>query len=63
MKQVDQLQEELSQTKVKYHEIKQSKIDQTAELDCVRVGHKDEVSRLLMKPGKKKKQTERIKII
>ena len=36
-KQVDQLQEELSEMKVKYEEIKQSKIDLIAEL-------KDEVS-------------------
>ena len=46
-KQVDQLQEELLRMKVKYEEIKQSKIDQIAK-------HKDEVCKCLMKPGKKK---------
>ena len=47
--QIDQLQEELSELKVNFKEIKQSKIDQVAELDQV------EVSLVLVKPGKKKK--------
>ena len=54
-KQVDLLQENLSQTKVKYEEIKQSKIYLIAELDHVKTEHKDEVCQLLLKPGKKKK--------
>ena len=43
-KQIDQLQEKLPQLKVKFEEIKQSKIDQIAELNWVETEHKDEVS-------------------
>ena len=55
-KQVDQLQEKLSQMKVKYEKIKQSKINLIAELDCLKKEHKEGVSRFLLKPEKKKKQ-------
>ena len=53
-KYVGQLQEEFSQLKGKFEEIKQSKINQMAELDWVKAEHKDEVSWVLVKLVKKK---------
>ena len=57
-KQVDKLEEELSQLKGKFEEIKQSKIDPIAELDWVEAEHKVKVSQVLVKPEKKNKRNK-----